>query len=108
MDLYEGVAHIIIYFQYRCHITCNSEYQDEQHISYLPTGNTVHVISIRLWRTLHINTLKVAACQFQPNKRKYDKNEYSHNLVGVSHKVSDQNNVLSFLSDFGNERKSQS
>jgi hypothetical protein len=108
MDLYEGVAHIIIYFQYRCHITCNNEYQDEQHISYLPTGNIVHVISIRLWRTLHSNTLKVAACQFQPNKSKYDKNEYSHNLVVVSHKVSDQNYVLSFLSDFGNERKSQS
>jgi hypothetical protein len=52
--------------------------------------------------------LKVAACQFQPNKSKYDKNEYSHNLVVVSHKVSDQNYVLSFLSDFGNERKSQS
>jgi hypothetical protein len=64
--------------------------------------------SIRLWRTLHSNTLKVAACQFQPNKSKYDKNEYSHNLVVVSHKVSDQNYVLSFLSDFGNERKSQS
>jgi hypothetical protein len=108
MDLYESVAHIIIYFQYRCHITCNNEYQDEQQISYLPTGNIVHVISIRLWRRLHSNTLKVAACQFQPNKSKYDKNEYSHNLVGVSHKVSDQNYVLSFLSDIGNERKSQS
>ncbi len=32
IDLDEGVPHVIIYFQNRCHVTCSNKYQDQPHL----------------------------------------------------------------------------